>query len=180
MEDLQMNSRKTAVVSLNHTSAVPKKPTIITAAQASVLRELQQDLVASHDYVREANEKRHQAEVKRHQAEVKCLCAGLLRDNGHSAEAREIAAEARKLTVEARECARQASRVGALDRAITRDLRAFDKREAAGRVRAAAEIDQAILEGVTAGRLTRSGNGEYIAGDELIGLPEWGPAPLTN
>lgn len=108
--------------------------TIITAEQASALRNLQQELSAlGYDYVREAK--------------VKRLCARVLRENGFTAEAREFA--------------RQASIVGAADRAIKRDLRAFDKsaREAE------AWIDREIEQAVKAGELTRVG--------DMIGLPGW-------
>jgi hypothetical protein len=128
--------------------SINSEPTIITAEQAAALRTLQQELSAEgHDYAREAK--------------VKRLCARVLRENGYTAEARSYA--------------RQASLVGGLDRAIKRDLRAFDKNAR----EVEAWIDREILEGVRAGKLTRSGSGEHIADDELIGLPEWASAPAA-
>jgi hypothetical protein len=132
-----------------------KRPAIITAEQASVLRKLQREIAAEgHDYVREAEEFRHKAKWKR-------LCARHLRENGYTAEAKQFEDEAKWY-------AAAAPRVGELDRAITRDLSAFDKSVKAREARINREIDKAVK----AGKLTRSGKGRHIAADELIGLPE--------
>jgi hypothetical protein len=114
--------------------SINSEPTIITAEQAAALRTLQQELSAEGvDYAREAK--------------VKRLCARVLRENGYTGEAREYA--------------RQASCLGAVDRAIRRDLRAFDKNTR----EVEAWIDREIEEAVKTGALTRV--------ETMIGLPEW-------
>jgi hypothetical protein len=78
-----MQSRKRAVATPKSTPATPE------ASIQRRRRRLQQELTMHGNYFAS------QVEPTRRRAEIKRLCAGVLRANGYTAEAREIAAEAR-------------------------------------------------------------------------------------